>query len=121
MMRRTQLFGATHAFGRREERGPLVLVAACAATLGVAVPANAATAPVNVTLPPISRPATILPGADPLVASPGTWSADPADGPLSFTYQWQQCTQDVMFICSDIAGATEDASLHTPTISTSAI
>ena len=121
MMRRTELFGATHALGSRGVRGPLVLVAACAAALGVAVPANAATAPVNVTLPSISGPATILPGPNTLVASPGTWSADPADGPLSFTYQWQQCTQDVMFICSDIAGATGDTYLHTPTISTSAM
>ena len=121
MMRRTELFGATHALGSRWVRSLLVLVAACAAALGVAVPANAATAPVNVTLPSISGPATMLPGPNTLLASPGTWSADPADGPLSFTYQWQQCVPDVSFPCFDIPEATGNTYLHTPTISTLAM
>ena len=101
-----------------------MLVAACAAALGVAVPANAATAPVNVTLPLYLRAGDNTSRAEHacrvtghLVGRSRRWAA------VRFRRsQWQRCrTEDVMFICSDIAGATGDTYLHTPTISTSAM
>ncbi len=117
-MRWRELFGATRTWFSSGARRRLVLVGAGAAALCVTAPASAATVPLNISLPSISGPATIVPGPNTLVASPGTWSSDPADGPLSFTYQWQQCFGDGNFVCSDISGATGPTYLHTPTIAT---
>ena len=71
------------------------------ARVGIGTAVVTTTAPVSTSLPAITGSPSV---GRTLSASTGTWSGSL---PLSFTYQWQNCTS----LCADIAGAT--SSTHT--------
>ena len=71
------------------------------ARVGIRAVVISATVPAS-SAPPVVTGATTV--GKTLSASTGAWSGSP---PLSFTYQWENCTS----LCADIAGAT--SSTHT--------
>ena len=75
------------------------------ARVGIGTAVIAASAPVSTSLPAITGTPTV---GKTLSASTGTWSGST---PLSFTYQWMNCTS----LCAAIAGAT--SSTHTIVVS----
>src|SRR4051812_26086162 len=78
-----------------------VLLASVAAAFALpAVHANAATAPVNLSVPTVSG--TLLVGKA-LAATPGKWSGTPSP---TYAYLWQRCTVSTG-TCADLSGSTK--------------